>query len=219
MTEHTHNEEEVVLALEDEDTQENKILVADEEVQDEPTLRQKHRGRPTLYSEEVVERTWDYIEMCNDSVEQEMIGISAKGTELYKNKLAVRIPTVEGLASYLGINKDTVYQWCKDHAEYSVIIDTLRSLQADRLLNKGLSGDYNSTFVKLMLVKHGYRDAQEVTGGGGKDLFNGLTDEDKEKLRALATPTPVPLAPSKEAFDKAYEEVFKDPQPQNYTHL
>jgi hypothetical protein len=127
-------------------------------------------GRPTSYDEEILKKTREYIESCEDEEIQQLSGLSAKGTELYKQKLEVHLPTIEGLARYLGINKDTIYEWCKEHKDFSDDIDELRAKQAEELVNKGLSGDYNSTIAKLLLSKHGYKESTEtdITSGGEK---------------------------------------------------
>lgn len=128
-------------------------------------------GRPTIYNEQILTDTREYIESCEDT-----LGISKK----------VQLPTIEGLAYHLGINKDTIYTWRKEKEEFSDLIDELLAKQARELVNKGLSGDYNPTIAKVLLSKHGYRDAQEVTGLDGKDLIpETLTQEEKEKLLTL----------------------------------
>lgn len=120
-------------------------------------------GRPTIYSEEILQKAEDYLSKCQDEeVEQE----KKEGWTTYKIK--AKLPTIEGLARHLSVNRDTVYSWCKEHQEFSDIIEDLRSEQADRLINMGLSGDYNSTIAKVLLTKHGYRDAldSDVTSKG-----------------------------------------------------
>ena len=134
-------------------------------------------GRPTSYSEDLINKSIEYLESCHDEEIQEVTGISAKGTELYKTKLKVNIPTIEGLALFLKINKDTIYEWCKIHPRFSDVIDDLRAKQANALLNKGLSGDYNPTIAKVLLTKHGYREGIEQTGKDGESLFS---DDQKE---------------------------------------
>ncbi len=79
---------------------------------------------------------------------------------------------------YLHVNRDTLYEWEKANKEFSDIMGELRAIQADRLVNKGLSGDYNPTIAKVLLTKHGYRDSQEVTGAEGSPLFD-ITNRDK----------------------------------------
>ena len=125
-------------------------------------------GRPTDYSPEILEKTIEYLELSEDKEEQQLSGLSAKRTELYKTHFKVNLPTIEGLAYYLKVNRDTIYEWCKVHKEFSDIIEDLKAKQAQELISKGLSGDYNPTIAKVLLSKHGYREGFEedhTTGG------------------------------------------------------
>ena len=124
-------------------------------------------ARPTIYNEELKEKAKEYISSCNDEEVQQLSGLSVKGTELYRNKLNVKIPTIEGLASYLDVNRDTIYDWANKNPEFSDIIESLREKQANALISKGLSGDYNPTIAKVLLTKHGYREGIENTGDNG----------------------------------------------------
>ena len=82
------------------------------------------------------------------------------------------VPTVAGLAIYLGKSRETMYAWAKEHDIFSDIIRKLLSIQENRLINGGLAGDMNSTITKLLLSKHGYSDKQEteITGKDGGPL-------------------------------------------------
>lgn len=108
-------------------------------------------GRPTIYDEKTIKKTKKYIEGCID--------------DLKAGK--VNLPKVEGLALYLKVHRDTLYEWAKKHDEFSDILESLKQEQANRLLDCGLAGKYNPTIVKLLLVKHGYRD-EAVTEHKGK---------------------------------------------------
>lgn len=125
-------------------------------------------GRPTIYNEEILNKTKEYVANAEDEEVQQLTGMSVKGTELYKNKLNVKIPTIEGLALYLGISRETVYAWEKEKPEFSDIIAQLRAKQANALISKGLSGDYNPTIAKVLLSKHGYKEQteQDITSAG-----------------------------------------------------
>ncbi|MEN7471298.1 terminase small subunit, partial [Providencia stuartii] len=39
---------------------------------------------------------------------------------------------------------------------------SIKTLQENRLINKGLIGEFNPTITKLMLANHGYSEKQEV---------------------------------------------------------
>lgn len=135
-------------------------------------------SRPTIYNEDLVNKTKQYVNDSEDSSEQELSGLSVKGTELYRSKVIVNLPSIEGLAYYLGIHKDTIYAWEKEHEEFSDVIGDLRAKQAQQLINKGLSGDYNPTIAKVLLTKHGYIDKQDVTSDGKAIKGNSIILKD-----------------------------------------
>jgi hypothetical protein len=128
-------------------------------------------GRPTEYTDELPGRVQEYIDSCQDETKQVVVGESEKFTS-YKEKVIVKLPSIEGLAAFLGISKDTVYQWEKIHPAFSDVLHTLRTQQAERLINNGLSGDYNPVIAKLLLTKHGYAEKteSEVYGKDGANI-------------------------------------------------
>ncbi len=123
----------------------------------------KKVGRPTEYTKDIILKVQKYIDSCEDTEINQTVGMSAKGTELFKSKLIVNMPTIEGLAYEIKVNKDTIYEWAKEYKEFSDVIDDLRAKQAKFLINKGLSGDYNPTIAKVLLTKHGYREGIDQT--------------------------------------------------------
>lgn len=125
----------------------------------------KQVGRPTKYSPDLIKEVEDYITSCKDTTEQVVTGESDKFTS-YKEKVIVKLPSIEGLAAFLKISKDTIYQWEKEYPEFSYVINALRAEQADRLINSGLSGTYNAYIAKALLAKHGYYDRQEIKHEG-----------------------------------------------------
>lgn len=127
-------------------------------------------GRPTVYSPEIITKTQEYLDSCTDIIEDyhKTIGLKSDSFDRIVN---VKIPTIEGLAVFLGISRETVYAWDKDETkpEFSDILSKLRAEQADRLINNGLSGNYNPTIAKVLLTKHGYREGVDATTND-KDL-------------------------------------------------
>jgi hypothetical protein len=114
-------------------------------------------GRPTDYNEEILTKAKEYLLSCEDEEVE-------KGTDdrpVYSIK--VKLPTKGGLAVYLGVSRDTLYEWAKVHKDFSYIMERLGAEQEDKLINNGLSGDYNPTIAKVLLTKHGYREGTDVT--------------------------------------------------------
>lgn len=70
------------------------------------------------------------------------------------------IPSVAGLALYLGVSRSTVQLWAtqEDKSEFSGTIERIKARQEVLLLSGGLSGEMNPTITKLALANHGYSD-------------------------------------------------------------
>lgn len=100
------------------------------------------RGRPTKYSEEIIKKTTDYIEN-------------------YRNFGEV-IPSIEGLALVLKVNRDTIYEWKNKFKEFSDMVEALQLKQTKILLNLGLLNKINPSIAKLLLAKQGYTEKQEM---------------------------------------------------------
>jgi hypothetical protein len=106
-------------------------------------------SRPTKYSEDILDKTRKYIESdykLNDG----------------------EVPTLEGLAIYLELHRDTIHDWSKheDKKEFSDTLDGLKAKQAQMVISNGLRGDYNATIAKLLLHNHGYNDKVDNNIGG-----------------------------------------------------
>jgi len=142
-------------------------------------------GRPPEYNEEILIKAKEYIISCVDSIE-EYHKTRGEKSDSFDRIVIVKLPTIEGLAVYLGIARNTVYDWEDKYKDFSHIIEELRAIQADRLINNGMSGDYNPTIAKVLLTKHGYREGVENTGKDGKDLIpETINEEDKRALLGL----------------------------------
>lgn len=124
-------------------------------------------GRPTKYGPDILKKTRTYIDSRVDGYER-ILKSKGKRSVMYEHKFRVKLPTIEGLAVYLKVHKDTLQEWKKQHAEFSVLIGELLGIQADRLVNNGLTGDYNPTIAKVLLTKHGYREGHELAN---PDMF------------------------------------------------
>lgn len=122
-------------------------------------------GRPKDYGPHILEKVKKYIASCKDKDEKiEKQVNEEKGYVMYENRLRVKLPTLEGLATYLNVHVDTLYDWSKKYIKFSEALDKIRRLQKDTLINNGLAGTYNPTIAKLILsANHGMREKVDVT--------------------------------------------------------
>lgn len=109
-------------------------------------------GRPTVYSEETLEKTVDYLEN-------------------YQSHGDV-IPSIVGLARVLEVCRDTVHAWLRDEEkeDFSYIVRKLLSEQERALINGGLKGDMNANITKLVLGKHGYTEKRDQNNTGSVSI-------------------------------------------------
>ena len=108
-------------------------------------IEYRKMGRPTDYNDSILEKANDYLE----------------NYESYEDA----IPSVAGLATVLEVARSTVYDWASQEAkkEFSDILQKILAKQERVLINKGLTGDFNSNITKLALGKHGYSEKQDVS--------------------------------------------------------
>jgi hypothetical protein len=108
-------------------------------------------GRLTDYSNEIVEKAWEYVNG----------GWITAGD---------KVPSIAGLACEIGIHRETCYEWAKDKNKvFSDILKAIAQKQERELLNNGLDGTFNPPITKMMLSKHGYSDRveQDITSSDG----------------------------------------------------
>jgi len=119
-------------------------------------------GRPSKLTPELLQKAREYIVSCVDSIERDDHGKIVD--------IDVNLPSIEGLADYLEIARATAYDWSdkkspRYNAEFSDILEAILKRQILKLFSGGLSGKYNAMIVKLLLAKHGYKEAQDITSG------------------------------------------------------
>lgn len=143
-------------------------------------------GRPTKYKPIYIKQVDEYLVSRQDEEVQVVKQANTeKGYEMYETKVKVRLPTIEGFARFIGVNKTTLYEWEKDHPLFSNALEKIRQEQQERLLDNGLSGDYNSTIAKLILSSnHGMREKSETditSGGKPLPILGGVSVQPKKE--------------------------------------
>lgn len=103
-------------------------------------------GRPTKYHDGIPEMAEEYISSF----------VSEKRDP--KFRVFEVVPSVTGLALFIGVSRETLYQWAKDEdkQEFSDTFNAVNMLQEVMSLNYGLAGKMSHHIVKLVLANHGY---------------------------------------------------------------
>lgn len=119
----------------------------------------------TTYGPAVIPMTVEYLQSCED-VDDIVIRSEGSSSTSYENRIKTRVPTLQGLAVHLCVSTSTIGVWAQEYSEFGDLVETLKNIQADKLINGGLSNRYNATIAKLLLARHGYRDSAEVEHTG-----------------------------------------------------
>jgi hypothetical protein len=127
-------------------------------------------GRPSKYNDEILEQAEAYMlggwKEVNDT-----------------------IPSLAGLACYLGLSRETVNAWSHEKKEFSDITSGILALQERELVNRGLLKEFDSGISKLILGKHGYTDKvqQDHTSSDGSMAQKPAIELTDEQLLKIAS--------------------------------
>jgi hypothetical protein len=111
-------------------------------------------GRPSKFCQEMLDKCYKYL---SD----------------YK-ELGDAVPSMVGLAKFVGVGRSTIYNWGQAAPEgwgieeVADIITMVSEYQELDLINGGLKSEMNPAIVKMLLTRHGYADKVEtdVTSAG-----------------------------------------------------
>lgn len=146
--------------------------------------KKKHRGgRPTKYKRKYCEDIKEYFRVPPTVTEYKI--------EYYQNgniKSEIPImrgnefPTFQGFADEIGVNFDTLNEWCKVHPEFSDAYAQAKRLQEKIWLTNGMNGLYNAQFAQFFGKNClGYKDKQEVEQSG--EVNNTITIKTSEEIK------------------------------------
>lgn len=122
--------------------------------------------RITTYHPDIVEKVEEYLTSCIDTIE-EFHKTRGQTSDSFSRHINVNLPTVEGLARYINTHTSTIRKWVGLYPEFDLAIQDLLDGQRDRLIQKGLGGDYSAVIAKQLLSGlHGIRESSDVTSNG-----------------------------------------------------
>ncbi len=138
-------------------------------------------GRPEEFKEEYIEKAEKYLKACKDR-EAKFHKTSGVRSDTYERLIKVKLPTIEGFAEYIGVSRKSLYNWEKTYPLFASALERIRTAQLTRLINKGLSGDYNPIIAKLILSSnHGMKDRVDETSDD-KPINNTFNDEQVDRI-------------------------------------
>lgn len=95
-------------------------------------------GRPRSYHPKYARRVLKYIKYADDN-----------------NKL----PSIAGLSLFLNCSRQTIYKWKGENEDFAEAVEFLMAVQEQTLLDKGLTGEWNTSISRLVLgTNHNYND-------------------------------------------------------------
>ena len=120
-------------------------------------------GRPTKYNPIFIKKVDEYLEVNQDKY-YSFHKTRGEKSDSYDRNIKVKLPTINGFCLFINVPERTLYDWKAQHEEFSQSLDKIVKEQERRLLNMGLSGDYNPVIAKLILSSnHGYKEKSDVT--------------------------------------------------------
>jgi hypothetical protein len=120
-------------------------------------------GRPTKYTPAMQKKADGYLATTGNDFWDYEKTIGEK-SNTYERKVKITLPSIEGLAKYLGVNRSTMYEWKENYTTFSNTLEEIMAEQKRMVLEHGLNGDYNPMIAKLILAaNHKMTDRTDVT--------------------------------------------------------
>lgn len=98
-------------------------------------------GRPTKYDPKFCDKVIEYFDVPPFKEVSTVFGVK---------RIPNILPTIAGFAHWIGVSKDTIYEWKKNYPEFSDAVQRAGANQEHMLLTNALLGIYNHKFAALV---------------------------------------------------------------------
>jgi transposase-like protein len=142
----------------------------------------KKKGRPSKYTKGYCKKLIAFFDVePYEDRELEHFDKDGNVTWVDYKRMANRLPTIITFAKQIGVDTTTIYEWLKQHKEFSLAFTRAKEYQKYFLIENGLNGCYNPLFAKFVAINiTDMRDVQEVEGTHKHEIK--LNDKQLEQL-------------------------------------
>lgn len=97
--------------------------------------------------------------------------------DYYKNgSITTYFPTIAGFCTTIGVNKDTIMEWCSKYPEFSVSFKDAKLYAEQMLADGALKGTYSSNYAKFVAWNYHQMSEKTETVNTNTHLFpQGIT--------------------------------------------
>lgn len=119
-------------------------------------------GRPTKYDPKYCDEMIEYFSV--EPFTNEVTEVVSNGRKVQVVKeVASKYPSMAGFAVKIGVHRDTLQEWAKEHEQFSVAYKKAKVLQENWMLVNGLRGNVNVPFgIFISKNNLGYKDRQDI---------------------------------------------------------
>jgi len=133
-------------------------------------------GRPSKYKPEYCQAIIDFF--SGPKSERIVKSVTTGKNEYEKTEYVTvpcELPTLAKFARKIGVNKDTVIEWTKQHKEFSDAYNDIKDLQKEFLVDNGLAGLYPpASFIFTAKNITDMRDKSEIDHTSKGEQINGF---------------------------------------------
>lgn len=135
---------------------------------------EKHAGgAPTKYKQEYCDRLIEFFNrepyeplMIDGDNDEKIAATNQHGRAVL---IPCPLPTKEAFATSIGVHRDTLLNWAKEHPEFFGAIKKAEDFQKNILIQNGLIGNYDKTFAIFV--------AKNVTDMNDKQTVDNISSD------------------------------------------
>lgn len=157
-----------------------------------PKNNGKHPGgRPTKYDPIYCKQIIEFFDIEPINYKDITITYKDGSTKEFTEEEAAPLPMLSGFANKIGVDRETLLEWTKQHPEFSTAYKKAKQLQTEFIMHNGLRGNYNPAFAIFTLKNvakwrdcedNNWSDKQEITGvdGGPIEFLSNIKHKEKK---------------------------------------